>query len=368
MVVDTLVEVKGKRAALLEVAGRHGAQAVWLRRASSFAWATAGGDSHINTADSHGVASLLITPEQNYLITNNIEARRLEAEEGLVGQGWEMAITPWHAPLTGPETLCGGLTLAADGPAAGALDLGDDIARLRSALSPVEGDRYRELGRQCAAAMDAAIRRVEPGQTEHQIAGLLAGEAESRGVQAVVNLIATDERLLTVRHPLPTGKRLDRYAMLILCGRWRGLIASVTRLVHFGRLPEAIRAKSQAVAGIDAAMIAATRVGATLGDVLTAAAQAYATAGFPDEWRHHHQGGSAGYEPREFFATPVSEEPILAGQAFAWNPSVSGAKSEDTILLGPSGVEVLTAIPGWPLLEPDGVRGGLQRPAILEIT
>lgn len=364
---DILAEVSAKRQALLELAERNGAQAVWLGRNSSFAWATAGGDAHINTADSHGVAALVVTRNANYLITNNIEARRLEDEEGLAGQGWEPVVTPWHASLVDPRALVGGLTLAADGPRAGALDLGEDIARLRSALTPAEGERFRELGRRCAAAMDAAIRRVAPGQTEHELAALLAGEAETRGVQAVVNLIATDERLLTVRHPLPTGKRLERYAMLILCGRWRGLVASVTRLVHFGRLPDEIRRRSQRIADVDATMIAATRPGATLGDVLEAAARAYDAAGFPGEWRNHHQGGSAGYEPREFFGTPGSTEMVLAGQAFAWNPSVSGAKSEDTILLGPDGVEVLTAIPGWPLIEPSGVSGGLPRPAILEV-
>ena len=39
----------------------------------------------------------------------------------------------------------------------------------------------------------------------------------------------------------------------------------------------------------------------------------------------------AGYEAREITATPTTDQPILMGQAFAWNPSIKGAKSEDTI-------------------------------------
>ena len=62
----------------------------------------------------------------------------------------------------------------------------------------------------------------------------------------VVNLIATDERIFNFRHPLPTHKRLERYAMLVLCGRQRGLVCSITRLVHFGRLPDDLRRKAEA--------------------------------------------------------------------------------------------------------------------------
>ena len=52
--------------------------ALLLRREASFAWATCGATSHVNLADSHGTASLLFTPKARYVITNNIEAARLQ--------------------------------------------------------------------------------------------------------------------------------------------------------------------------------------------------------------------------------------------------------------------------------------------------
>ena len=52
--------------------------------------------------------------------------------------------------------------------------------------------------------MDAAIRKIKPGMSEYQIAANLGFEAQSRGVQAIVNLIAVDERIFMYRHPLPT--------------------------------------------------------------------------------------------------------------------------------------------------------------------
>jgi antitoxin VapB len=215
--------------------------------------------------------------------------------------------------------------------------------------------------------MAAAARAVRPGQTEHEIAGLLAGEVEGRGVQAVVNLAAVDGRILAYRHPLPTRTKLQRYAMLVLCGRRGGLVCSVTRFVHFGRPPGDLKRKALAVAQVDAAYIAATRPGEALRAILQRAIQCYAEVGFPEEWQHHHQGGPAGYEPREYLATPQAEDVVSAGQAYAWNPSVSGAKSEDTILVGEAGNEVLTEMPGWPAYEVAAGGKTLSRPAILEL-
>jgi antitoxin VapB len=351
--------------ALLEA---HQLDALLLQRVSSFAWATCGGASYINTADSHGIASLLITPTDHYLITNNIEAERLEQEEELGEQNWLLCITPWHKAQNAVAELTQGRKLGADGPYAGAVDLSQDMSRLRAALTPAEGERYRTLGALCAKAMDAAIRAVHPGQSEYRIAAQLAEAAESRGVQVTVNLIATDERIFKFRHPLPTGKELDRYAMLVLCGRRYGLVCSVTRLVHFGPLPDELRRKVDAVAQIDAALISATRAGRSLGEIFTHATDVYARTGFPDEWTLHHQGGLAGYEPREVVATPETKDLVALGQAFAWNPSITGTKSEDTILVGEDNNEILTAIAGWPMLSIEVDGHTIERPAILEVT
>lgn len=346
-----------------------GLGAMLLQRVSSFAWATCGAASYVNTATTDGVATLVITPAGRYLLTNNIEATRLEQEEKLSDQGWEFRVTPWYKTHDAITELTSGLKLGADGPYPGATDLSAAMARLQANLTPEEGERFRALGRLCAAAMDSAIRAVHPGQTEYQIAGLLAHEAQSRGAQAIVDLIATDQRVFSFRHPLPTDKKLDRYAMLILCGRRWGLVCSITRLVHFGPLPDELRRKMEAVARVDATFIAATRPGRTLSEIFERATAAYAETGFADEWQLHHQGGPAGYEAREYVATPGLTDLVSAGQVYAWNPSIAGTKSEDTILVGEDGNEILTSIPGWPTLSV-GVEGQAEpvlRPAILEV-
>lgn len=337
--------------------------ALFLQRTSSFAWATCGAASFINLAATEGTASLLITQDRQYLFTSNIEAPRLENEEKLASQGWEFRITPWYASHDGPGALMHGRRVASDCAYPDAEDCSSDLARLRARLSPEEGQRYRALGKGCAQAMESAIRAVQPGQTEHEIAACLAHEVELRGPQVIVNLVAVDERISLYRHPLPTHKKLDRYAMLVVCGRQDGLVCSITRFVHFGRLPDELAHKSQALAGIDAAMIVATRPGRSLGEIFQIIIDSYARAGYPGEWQQHHQGGPTAYEPREYYATPGSTDVVSVGQVYAWNPSITGSKSEDTILVGDEGNEILTEIPGWPAIPVQGI----QRPAILVV-
>ena len=340
--------------------------ALLLRKVSSVAWATGGASSYINTAVSEGAGSLLITPKGRYLITTNIEAPRFDKEEGLLAQGWELSQSPWYAEDT-TAGLTVGFKLGVDGAYPGAIDLSNEIARLRANLLPVEQDRFRELGKRCAAAMQAAIRAVRPGQTEFEIAARLGMETQQRGVQPIVNLIATDERIFNFRHPLPTDKKMEKYAMLVLCGRRQGLVCSITRLVYFGHLPSAIQRKADAVARIDAVFAAATRPGQLLGQVFARAVAAYAETGFADEWQLHHQGGPAGYEPREYLGVPGSTDVVTLGQAYAWNPSITGVKSEDTILVGEKSAEVITAMPDWPAIAVTVDKQTFQRPAILEV-
>jgi Xaa-Pro aminopeptidase len=364
-----MTEFEQKQQIITDLLAKHGLNALVLRRVSSFAWATSGAASYVNTAAGEGEATLVVTPAGRFVVANNIEAPRLEQEERLSEQGWEFRVTPWHEVHDVVGDLTRGLKVGADVPLAGATSLAAQLARLRSILLPGEQTRFRTLAAAQAEAMDRAIRAVRPGQTEHEIAALLACETERRGIQCIVNLIATDERIFTFRHPLPTGKKLERYAMLVQCGRQRGLVCSCTRLVHFGRLPDDIRRKSEAVAHIDAVFVASTRPGRALGDVFDLARSAYAETGYPNEWRLHHQGGPAGYEAREGIGVPGLADTVVVGQTYAWNPSITGAKCEDTILVGEDDNQVLTDIPGWPTIAVSlpGEPRPILRPAILEV-
>jgi antitoxin VapB len=360
----TEFEIKQQR--LRELMDKHNLDGILLQRVSSFAWATCGAASYINTAVSFTASMLFVTPTHRYLIANNIETPRFEREEKLGAQGWEFQTRFWHQPSALAE-LTRGLKIGTDMPHPTALDISDAIARLRAQLTSEEGERFRALGALSAEAMNAAIHAVKPGQTEFEIAARLGEEVQARGAQPIVNLIATDERILNFRHPLPMNKKLEQYAMLVLGARKWGLTASITRLVHFGKLPDEIRRKAKAVAHIDATFIANTRPDKTLGQIFTAATNAYAETGFGDEWNLHHQGGAAGYEPREYLGSPSAQDLVQPGQVFAWNPSITGSKSEDTMLVGTNVNEILTEIPDWPMVPVTIAGKTINRPAILEI-
>lgn len=340
--------------------------ALLLQRVSNFAWATCGSSSYVNTADDQGVASLLITLSARYLVTNNIEAPHFRQEEELENQGWEFVVNPWHLADETIDKFTKGLRLGADGLYPGAEDVSSELARLRIDLLPEEQERFKVVCTGCAKAMDQAIHQLKPGMTEFEIAALLGKETQQLGILPVVNLIATDDRIFAYRHPLPTAKKLDRYAMLVLCGRKYGLVSSLTRLVHFGTLPDDLQHKAKAVAEIDASFIASTRPGQSLGHIFKQAQAKYAELGYADEWQLHHQGGPAGYNPREAVATPDSDTLVATGQVYAWNPSITGTKSEDTILVKADGAEIMTEIADWPMLRFEIDNQKISRPAILE--
>jgi len=360
-----------KRERVAALLGRSGLEGVLLGTRHNFAWLTGGGQNYVNQASDGGVAALLVTAEHIWCFCANIEADRIADEE--VGRlGIEVVGFPWWEPAqlgglladrVNPARMAADVRPAGVPAAAQALPTGFD--RLRWRLTEAETARYRRLGAIVGRELEAGCRSVRVGAAEHQIAGDLAGRLAREGVRTPVVLVAADERVARYRHPIPTDKRVERYFMVVVCGERQGLICSATRLVHFGRLPDELAAKHQAVCRVDGRMIGATRPGGTLGAVFAEAQAAYAEAGWPDEWKLHHQGGPTGYLSRDAKATPGNDVEVFEDQAFAWNPSIAGTKSEDTVLVTSAGNEVLTATGEWPSLHIDVGSARYSRPDIL---
>jgi len=350
-----------------ELLRRKGLDALLLRRVSSFAWITGGAAGYVTTNCEIGPSSILITPDAKYVITNTIEAPRLREEEKLEEKGFILRIAPWYESQDDVAYLTSGLRVGCDGPYPGTEDLSAAVSLLRRSLLPEEVERFKVLGWACGSALEKAARSVTPGLTEYEISSLVAQRAWVRGITPILILVAVDQRVFEFRHPLPTDMPLQRYAMLVLCGRQGGLIASCTRLVHFGPLPADLTRKQESVARVDATLIASTRPGVRVADIFNAAVQAYAAEGYPDEWALHHQGGCAGYEGRECKATLECAEVVHQGEAFAWNPSIKGTKSEDTIVVGSDENEIITATGAWPTIAVEINGRTILRPAILEL-
>jgi antitoxin VapB len=190
--------------------------------------------------------------------------------------------------------------------------------------------------------MAEAAAAVETGMNEHEAAAALAGACRRRGLTATVLLAAADERIALYRHPVPAGARIERRAMLVASAERGGLYANLTRILECGEPDPELTRRQRACEEILARMREeATRPGRTLAEAFADCRRFYADVGFPDEWRLHHQGGLTGYASRELIATPTTDHLIEPGQAFAWNPSVAGAKAEETFVLTAAGPEVV---------------------------
>ncbi len=327
----------------------------------NFFWLT-GGRPFINTAVEKACANLLITLDKVYLIANNIEMSRL-LEEELIGLDVLPAAYNWYDAAGAQNSIS---QITSGRPFVVDCNVEAELAQIRWELLSEEIDRYKDACSSASLALEDVARTIQPGMTEQQAACLMKVKAWEQGVSADIALVAADGRAYSRRHPLPTGNMIGRYAMLVMSGRKHGLYASVTRLVYFGKVPEDLKMKQLAVAEVDAAFILSSVPGATVGEVFQNGMSAYEKAGFPGEWRMHHQGGLAGYNSREFRAYAENTCMVKKGQVYAWNPSISGVKSEDTILVTDGKPEVLTQTGNYPYITAQYNGMTIARPDILE--
>jgi antitoxin VapB len=343
-------ELDAKHEKLVEWLRAQHLAGVLIRRNENLAWLTGGAvEECVCTACETAVASLLVTAAgKRYYLTTKNEAPRAHDEE-FSALDFEPVLFPWWADETAEAAvrLSGG-PVGSDTPGTGLT--AENLYPLRAALSETEIARYRWLGAETVAATVEALNEVEPGLSEYDLEALTAAGLFRRGILPSVALYAVDDRILKYKHAVPRGNRLKQYGMLNLCARKWGLVISITRFVHFGALPAELGERFEAAAQVNAALLNATRAGATSVELFRVAQAAYAAQGFPGEERFHHQGGPTGYGEREWLATPQGTEVVVNNQAFAWNPSIRGGKTEDTVLLRDGVIENLTPTPELPVI------------------
>ena len=357
-----MIELDEKRERLARLCRESDLAGVILATQASFAWLTGGRTNRIDGSRELGAGSLLVAADGRvYIVANAIEMPRLTGEE-LADFAFTPVEYPWADDHAAPETLVrmsrqvlgADAPVGADWPLAGATVV--DVARLRAPLTVAEVDRYRQLGRDVAQAFERICRTLTPGLSEQEIARLASDAAASVGARAIVGLVAADERLARFRHPVPTAATWRRTVLVAQVAQRHGLSISISRIVNAGAVDADLTHRTQATAGVFGALLEATAQGATAAELFGSAAAAYARAGFPGEERKHHQGGAIGYRSREWVAHASSKETVRTPQAFAWNPSITGTKVEDTALVTEDGVELITSTGEWPSV-PITVRG-----------
>ena len=351
---------------------RSNLSAILLSRHENIAWIT-GGQVEARVAVGSKPPSPLSSSPATASATTSLPGMRPRAlpPKNSSGLGYEPVLYPWYespAPLL--HELAGGTArgsvLGSDTPIAHAQHV--NLTSLRAPLLPAEIARLRTLSRQTADVNRLCPRipsaRHHPSTKWPPAPPPHCSNAASR--PPCCSWASTTASAST-NTPSRAQGVLERYGMVNLCARKWGLVVSITRFVHFGPVPDDLAASFVAAARIHSELLHATRPGATSAQLFDVAHKAYTSAGAAEEIELHHQGGPCGYTERDWLITPTGEETVALPQAFAYNPSLRGAKAEDTALATEDAVEILTETPTLPVIETvlDGVTyrsaGVLQR-------
>ncbi|MDZ8107543.1 MAG: M24 family metallopeptidase [Nostoc sp. DedQUE12a] len=350
-------EVSRKLELIRETLRENEAQGVRLRGTDWFAWATAGASNTVLLTAETGVAEVLVTTEDAWVLTDEIEAQRLVDEE--LPANFKVHANPWAdgvARESFVRDVTGGGKTVSDRP----------ISNLEKPLPPTlqthkrvmmssELERYRQVGQKASVAMTEVLKAAKPTWTEYQLAGAGAEALWAKGLHPALTLVAGERRLPLYRHATPTGEQIGRQAMLVFCARGYGLYANLTRFVCFGQLSGEQAELHRHVREVEAVVLNLSQPGTTLDKVYHALAQTYEQHGFPNAIREHHQGGTTGYLAREIVANPTTTDTLTEGIALAWNPSLPGAKVEDTFAILKDGkLENLTFDANFPNVEVEG--------------
>jgi Xaa-Pro dipeptidase len=363
-----LQEVDEKKARVRDLMMRLNLDAVLLRKQCNFSWLTGGHLNLVGIATEMGAAPLLLTPEKQYVICNNIEAPRIEKEEGIPEQGYELVTYKWFEERE--RELIQELTkkgrVGSDSPYPGTEDISNHINQLRYSLTPWEVERYKEVGLLASTAVEATAQSIEPGDKECEVIGRLAQRLWANRVDFVTTFCAADERIANFRHPIATEKSIETRAMLGVNARKWGLIVTLTRFVQFGTVPHELMKQYEDNVYIECVLMANTVPGKQVADVLEKGIEAYKERGYPEEYQFHHQGGATGYLGRDYRVNFRTPDIVQENQAFCWNPSIAGTKSEDTMIATSKGPLILSKPVQYPIVEMEVEGYTFKRPGILE--
>jgi Xaa-Pro dipeptidase len=361
-------EIKEKERRVREFLRSKGLKALLLKRQANFSWMTCGGLNLVGITTEVGATSLLITKDSKYVISNNIESPRMIDEEGLTKQGFIVKTFPWYddQELSIVRELIGESLFGSDVPFQNGMVVAEDVARLRYSLTPEELERYHWLGERVSTVLEKTLMETKSGEKESEVVGRLCNELWRDRIDPITLMSAADDRIFKFRHPIPTERKVERYLMVSVIARKWGLVVSLTRFIHFGKLPQELRDQYEANVFIDCTFMAHTHPGVPAKEVLQKGINAYLEKGYPEEWKLHHQGGSIGYTGRDYRVNFKTPDLIQDNQAFTWNPSITGTKSEDTILASSTGLEMITRPIIYPTLSMTVEGISFVRPTIFE--
>lgn len=329
-----------------------GCEGALLGKRTSFAWFS-GGESSMNFCSEMGLGYLWITQNEAFAYCSNNEALRIEKE--IFKGSFPVKTFSWiEGPGPNLQNLIKGKKVLSDFPLPNAVEDFNGIKRLRFQLSPEQEKIALDLSQKAAQLLEEGLKNLKAGLSEFQIQAEIRKPFDAENIALPVLLVAGDDNLKNYRHPLATAKIVSRKIMVVICAVFQGVEIAATRLRYFTPPTEEGKSLDEAAARINAEMIAATKAGAHAATLWQNMLSAYKNQGFEQEYFKHHQGGAIGFDSREWILRPNLDETVLENQLFAWNPTLEGTKSEETVLAGLS-PKLLTVTGNYPTLEHRGI-------------
>jgi Xaa-Pro aminopeptidase len=333
-----------------------GYDGIILSRRDNYTWITKGNTNHVVQNSEVGVAALFIRENTIDIIADSSDSVRIAKEQNSV-EG-NQVLVPWYESME--EFLADylkNLNVVSDTGVAGTTNVQAELVTLRMQLTEEDVKNYQTIGIECASIVEQVCKEAMPGQTENDVANRLRILCIEHGISPDCVLVGADDRILKYRHPMPTDKRIEQSLMCVLGGEKSGLNISLTRMVYFTSVPQGVQEKYEKLRYIFASMQLVMKEGMSYSHYFEKVVKLYEEAGYKEEWKLHHQGGPTGYDCREFVVKPSNKDFIHAGQAYAWNPSITGVKCEETTFLGKNGLLTFTRTKEWPrktIATPDG--------------
>lgn len=323
--------------ALREILSRTGYEGVEIKSQANFSFITRG-RGFIGLASTIACCSLFVTSERVCLVGENIDAKRVYQEQLSSTPQIELMSFPWDEPSK-REVLVTEITVGKR--MAQEADIEPELFKIRTLLSAYDKEEFRSLCYDSALIVENICKKLAPGISEYELAGEISKELWSNNIEPITLLVAFDERTMQYRHPVMAGNLLKNYALVGICGRRNGLVASLTRDVLLQPDAEMMEKHSKCIR-VNGAIWNSLKIGNKVSDTFRSAMEQYALEGYPLEYKEHHQGGLTGFIPRELRATLECSHIIREGEAYAYNPTIQGSKVEDTVLVTKEGLEILT--------------------------